>query len=315
MIKRTMARTLAGASLAAIAAAGSAHAAALEQTVPVHDPPALPGRPLHRVRRHLHRPRPERRRRGAPARSRALPPRFLSGQHRRRLRVPLEHQRRLQGRPERPALLRADLRRAVLGRHPLRARHLPGVPPRCRTLYDGSMADLKTYQITGVLAYDVTPNVKVYGGLRAQLLEAKAAVSFVSNYSVDAENKWGYGYLLGAAYERPEIALRVALTYYSKISYDLSTAETIIPFAAGVPQSRRHQHRRRHARSRSRSTSRPASRRRRWSSARSAGSTGRSSRSARRSTSRRSRRLIGSRGRSSTTPTTGGPTTSASAGS
>ena len=26
------------------------------------------------------------------------------------------------------------------------------------------MADLKTYQITGVLAYDVTPNVKVYGG-------------------------------------------------------------------------------------------------------------------------------------------------------
>ena len=99
------------------------------------------------------------------------------------------------------------------------------------------MADLKTYQISGVLAYDVTPSVKVYGGLRAQLLEAKAAVSFVQNYSVDAENKWGYGYLLGAAYERPEIALRVALTYYSKISYDLSTAETIIPFTTGVPQT------------------------------------------------------------------------------
>ena len=99
------------------------------------------------------------------------------------------------------------------------------------------MADLKTYQITAALAYDVTPNVKVYGGLRAQLIEAKAAVSFVQNYSVDAENKWGYGYLLGAAYERPEIALRVALTYHSKISYDLSTAETIIPFATGVPQT------------------------------------------------------------------------------
>ena len=99
------------------------------------------------------------------------------------------------------------------------------------------MADLKTYQISGVLAYDVTPNVKVYGGLRAQLIEAKAAVSFVQNYSVDADNEWGYGYLLGAAYERPEIALRVALTYHSKISYDLSTAETIIPFATGVPQS------------------------------------------------------------------------------
>ena len=42
------------------------------------------------------------------------------------------------------------------------------------------MADLKTYQISGVLAYDVTPNVKVYGGLRAQLLDAEAAVSFVA---------------------------------------------------------------------------------------------------------------------------------------
>ena len=88
------------------------------------------------------------------------------------------------------------------------------------------MADLKTYQISAVLAYDVNPNVKVYGGLRAQRLDAKAAVSFVHDYSVEADDKWGYGYLVGAAYERPEIALRVALTYHSKISYDLDTAET-----------------------------------------------------------------------------------------
>jgi long-subunit fatty acid transport protein len=96
------------------------------------------------------------------------------------------------------------------------------------------MADLTTYQISGVLAYNVNPNVKIYGGARAQLLKAKAGITFVNNYSVDAEDKWGYGYLLGAAYERPEIALRVALTYYSKISYDLSTAETVVPFLTGV---------------------------------------------------------------------------------
>ncbi len=92
-------------------------------------------------------------------------------------------------------------------------------------LYDGSKADLKTYQITGALAYDVTPNVKLFGGLRAQRLDAEAAVSFVDGYSVKADNKWGYGYLVGAAYERPEIALRVALTYHSKIKYDLDTEE------------------------------------------------------------------------------------------
>ena len=95
------------------------------------------------------------------------------------------------------------------------------------------MADLTTYQISGVLAYDVDPNVKIFGGARAQLLKAKAAVSFVSDYSVDAKDKWGYGYLIGAAYERPDIALRVALTYYSKISYDLSTRETVVPFGTG----------------------------------------------------------------------------------
>jgi long-subunit fatty acid transport protein len=93
-------------------------------------------------------------------------------------------------------------------------------------LYEGSKADLKTYQITGALAYDVTPNVKLYGGLRAQRLDAEAAVSFVDDYAVTADDKWGYGYLLGAAYERPDIALRVALTYYSKIGYDLDTAES-----------------------------------------------------------------------------------------
>jgi long-subunit fatty acid transport protein len=93
-------------------------------------------------------------------------------------------------------------------------------------IYQGSKADVKTYQFTGALAYDVTPNVKLYGGVRAQRLDAEAAVSFVFDYSVKADDKWGYGFLLGAAYERPDIALRVALTYHSKISYDLDTRES-----------------------------------------------------------------------------------------
>lgn len=108
-------------------------------------------------------------------------------------------------------------------------------PPLPTSLYGGSMADLSTYQISGVVSYDVNPSIKVFGGARAQLLKAKAAVSFVSDYSVDADDKWGYGYLLGAAYERPDIALRVALTYYSKISYDLDTTESIVPFGATAP--------------------------------------------------------------------------------
>ena len=102
----------------------------------------------------------------------------------------------------------------------------PGTFPFQTSLYGGSSADLKTFQITGALAYEVTPNVTLYGGLRAQQLDASAALSFVFDYSVDAERKWGYGYLLGASYQIPEYALRVALTYHSKISYDLDTTET-----------------------------------------------------------------------------------------
>jgi long-subunit fatty acid transport protein len=97
--------------------------------------------------------------------------------------------------------------------------------------YDGTRADLNTYQVTGVLAYDPTDRVKLYGGLRAQRLDASAAIPFIGpqnglpGYSVDADDDWGFGYLLGAAYSRPEIALRVSLTYYSKIDHDLTTNE------------------------------------------------------------------------------------------
>ena len=99
--------------------------------------------------------------------------------------------------------------------------------------YEGSLADLKTYQISGVVAYDIDDRFKVYGGLRAQRLEAKAAIPFIAGYSVDADKNWGYGYLLGAAYARPEIGLRIGLTYSSKISHDLGTKETTTSLETG----------------------------------------------------------------------------------
>lgn len=97
--------------------------------------------------------------------------------------------------------------------------------------YDGTSADLNTYQISGTLAYDATPNVKLYAGLRAQRLDAKAAIPFVGptaglpGYTVDAAANWGYGYLIGGAYHRDDIKLRVALTYASAIDHDLDTSE------------------------------------------------------------------------------------------
>jgi long-chain fatty acid transport protein len=96
--------------------------------------------------------------------------------------------------------------------------------------YDGTDADLDTYQISAGLAFDVTPNVKVYGGVRAQRLDASASISFLSDYAIKAEDEWGYGGFVGAAYSRPEIGLRVALTYSSKIEYRLDTRESATGF-------------------------------------------------------------------------------------
>lgn len=90
----------------------------------------------------------------------------------------------------------------------------------------GSTAEFNSYAITGILRYKMPSNFSVYGGLRLQTIEAKANIPFVAGYSADGERDFGAGYLVGAAYERPDIALRVSLTYNSKIKHSLDTTES-----------------------------------------------------------------------------------------
>ena len=91
--------------------------------------------------------------------------------------------------------------------------------------YDGTTAKVHTYQLTGVLAYDLNDRVKGFAGLRAERLDAKATIPFIADYSIDAGENWGYGFLAGAAYARPEIGLRVSLTYFSGIDHSLDSDE------------------------------------------------------------------------------------------
>lgn len=104
--------------------------------------------------------------------------------------------------------------------------------------YDGTQAHLDSWQLAGVLAYDLQPRVKLFAGLRAERLEADAAIPFLAGYSVDGAADWGVGWLAGAAYSRPEIGLRVALTYQSAIDHDLPTEEDLLvsgPVASSTP--------------------------------------------------------------------------------
>ena len=103
-------------------------------------------------------------------------------------------------------------------------------PTVAGSIYSGTVAELNGIQVTGILAYDVSDRVKVYGGIRAQAIDANADLPFIgapAGYTVDAERDWSAGYLVGAAYQIPEIALRVALTYYSAIDHELASSEAV----------------------------------------------------------------------------------------
>jgi long-subunit fatty acid transport protein len=97
--------------------------------------------------------------------------------------------------------------------------------PTASGVYSDVRARLDSEQLTGILAYDATDRVKVYAGLRAERISASADLPFVGGYTVETDTQINLGYMAGAAYQVPEIALRVALTYYSAIKHEMNTTE------------------------------------------------------------------------------------------
>ena len=90
----------------------------------------------------------------------------------------------------------------------------------------GSTAQLNTTAITGALKYTLPNNISLIGGLRMESMSAKANIPFVASYTASTNTVQDFGYVVGVAYEKPEIALRVALTYSSKIKHGLNTTES-----------------------------------------------------------------------------------------
>ncbi|MFW5654240.1 MAG: OmpP1/FadL family transporter [Roseicyclus sp.] len=98
----------------------------------------------------------------------------------------------------------------------------------------GSQAELSSEQITVAARYEMPNGFSVYGGLRAVSFEGQVELfngsgglgNPLGRYLLDAEADTELGYMIGAAYERPDIALRVALTYYSETAHDVAATET-----------------------------------------------------------------------------------------
>ncbi|MES2541104.1 MAG: hypothetical protein V4583_11055 [Pseudomonadota bacterium] len=105
-------------------------------------------------------------------------------------------------------------------------------------LLAGSTADLRSSALTGMLRYKFESNISVYGGLRYQTVKGDVALGtgYVMSTNYDSE----LGYVVGVAWEKPEIAARVALTYNSAITHSLDSVENGTPtagFETEVPQS------------------------------------------------------------------------------
>lgn len=103
--------------------------------------------------------------------------------------------------------------------------------------FRGATATIDSHAVTGLLRYKFPNNLSLYGGARAQELSASLNLpSGGGPYSLTVPSDTEYGYVLGIAYEKPEIALRVALSYNSEITHTLKD-NAATPFDVTIPQS------------------------------------------------------------------------------
>lgn len=112
--------------------------------------------------------------------------------------------------------------------------------------FSGSFATVDSIAFTGLAKYQATDRFSVYGGLRYMGLSGEIGVISPattgnpllgpSPYSLSVNKDWQLGYLVGAAYEIPDIALRVAVTYESKTEHDFKD-NLGDPFEVEIPQA------------------------------------------------------------------------------
>ena len=109
--------------------------------------------------------------------------------------------------------------------------------------FNTSSAEVNSLQISVLGHYRFSPNLSVYGGLRA--VRTDGMVDNVNLgagpvYDMSTSTETDYGYVVGVAYERPDIALRVALSYISEVTHNFTATDTIAPGNAGfettIPQ-------------------------------------------------------------------------------
>jgi long-subunit fatty acid transport protein len=101
----------------------------------------------------------------------------------------------------------------------------------------GSTATIDSNAITALVAYKLPDNFTVYGGARA--VQTSGEVALFNGYTMETSTETDFGYVVGGAWERPDIAARVSLTYHSEIEHDFEADENGAgtEFSTTLPQS------------------------------------------------------------------------------
>lgn len=112
------------------------------------------------------------------------------------------------------------------------------------SFFGGSNAEVSSVAFTGLAKYSVNDRFSVYGGLRYQGLKGSITVISPATgpaggpgvYNLNVSRDYQVGYLIGGAYEIPDIAMRVALTYESEIEHEFRDNNGT-PFKVKTPQA------------------------------------------------------------------------------
>ena len=96
----------------------------------------------------------------------------------------------------------------------------------------GTKANVESAHISAILRYKFNDSWGVHGGLRATKASGDVrlqgtAYGAASGYRAKLADDTAVGWLAGFSWERPDIAARIALTYYSDIDHDFDTKEFI----------------------------------------------------------------------------------------
>lgn len=107
---------------------------------------------------------------------------------------------------------------------------------------EGTSVKVRTNNLSLIVGYQPTENWNIYAGPVYQTVKGNVslrgtAYSLLSGYNIDLKEDDAFGWIAGAAYSIPEIALRAAITYRSEIKHELDTSETFALGAVVRPNS------------------------------------------------------------------------------